>query len=322
MDYQRLILLFIFGFSVLMLWEAWQKETRPAPQAAAAQQAVPAPGVPEPAKPGAGPAALPAAVPGSAAPAVKGETVRVRTDLLAAEIDTVGGTLKRLELLKHKDSTDPNKNFVLLGPEHQYEAQSGLTGDGPNHRALWKAEALQYELQQGNDKVEVRLTASAPNGVSATKTYTFRRDSYLIDVAMDVRNDGKQPASPYVYFQSTHDGKGAADANKLAQSFGAQSFVGFAVYSADKHFQKVHPSDIDKAKVDAQLRADNGWLAVVQHYFVSSWIVADKTQREYVFEKRPDGVYVGRVLVPLGTIAPGASARTAVELYAGPQENR
>ena len=322
MDYQRLILLFIFGFSVLMLWEAWQKETRPAPQAAAAQQAVPAPGVPEPAKPGAGPAAAPAAVPGSAAPAVKGETVRVRTDLLAAEIDTVGGTLKRLELLKHKDSTDPSKNFVLLGPEHQYEAQSGLTGDGPNHRTLWKAEALQYELPQGNDKVEVRLTASAPNGVNVTKTYTFRRDSYLIDVAMDVRNDGKQPASPYVYFQSTHDGKGAADANKLAQSFGAQSFVGFAVYSADKHFQKVHSSDIDKAKVDAQLRADNGWLAVVQHYFVSSWIVADKTQREYVFEKRPDGVYIGRVLLPLGAIAPGASARTSVELYAGPQEDR
>ena len=322
MDTQRLILLFIFGFSVLMLWEAWQKETRPAQPAAAAQQAVPVPGVPEPAKPGAGPAAPPAAVPGSAAPAAKGETVRVSTDLLAAEIDTVGGTLKRLELLKHKDSTDPTKNFVLLGPEHQYEAQSGLAGDGPNHRTLWKAEASQYELQQGKDKVEVRLTASAPNGVNVTKTYTFRRDSYLIDVAMDVRNDGKQPASPYVYFQSTHDGKGAADANKLAQSFGAQSFVGFAVYSADKHFQKVHPSDIDKAKVDAQLRADNGWLAVVQHYFVSSWIVADKTQREYVFEKRPDGAYIGRVLLPLGAIAPGASARTSVELYAGPQEDQ
>jgi len=322
MDTQRLILLFIFGFSVLMLWEAWQKETRPAPPAAAAQQAVPVPGVPEPAKPGAGPAVPPAAVPGSAAPAAKGDTVRVSTDLLAAEIDTVGGTLKRLELLKHKDSTDPSKNFVLLGPEHQYEAQSGLAGDGPNHRTLWKAEASQYELQPGKDKVEVRLTASAPNGVNVTKTYTFRRDSYLIDVAMDVRNDGKQPASPYVYFQSTHDGKGAADANKLAQSFGAQSFVGFAVYSADKHFQKVHPSDIDKAKVDAQLRADNGWLAVVQHYFVSSWIVADKTQREYVFEKRPDGAYIGRVLLPLGAIAPGASARTSVELYAGPQEDQ
>src|SRR5262245_28309678 len=119
MDTQRLILLFIFGFSVLMLWEAWQKETRPKPAPAAVQQGVPAPGVPAPAKPAAAAPAAPGAVPSAAAPAAQGEIVRVRTDLLVAEIDTVGGTLKRLELIKHKDSADPNKNFVLLGPEHQ-----------------------------------------------------------------------------------------------------------------------------------------------------------------------------------------------------------
>jgi YidC/Oxa1 family membrane protein insertase len=321
MDTQRLILLFIFGFSVLMLWEAWQKETRPKPVPVATEQTVPAPGTAG-AKPGATAAGAPAsAVPGTAT-AAQGETVHVRTDLFIAEIDTAGGTLKRLELLKHKDSTDPTKNFVLLGPEHQYEAQSGLTGDGPNHRTLWKAEALQYELLQGKDSVEVRLAANAPNGLSVTKTYTFRRNSYLIDIAMDVSNAGKQPAAPYAYFQFTHDGKAAADANKLAQSFGAQSFVGFAIYTAEKHFQKIHASDIDKSKVDAQLRADNGWLAMVQHYFVSSWIIADKTQREYVFERRQDGVYIGRAIVPLPAIAPGASARTSVELFAGPQEEQ
>src|SRR6185369_16439374 len=147
-DTQRLILFFIFGFSVLMLWDAWEKEHRPKP---VAQVSAPATVQSPAAKPEAQPAAAPAAarasdgsVPGAAAPATKGETIVVRTDLVVAEIDTLGATLKRVELLKHKDTKDSAQNLVLLGPEHQYEAQSGLTGEGgPNHRTLWS-------LQPGN----------------------------------------------------------------------------------------------------------------------------------------------------------------------------
>src|SRR5207248_5400577 len=133
MDTQRLILLFIFGFSVLMLWEAWQREHRPTPPATVQQPSVPA----SPTTPKAGAPAAPSAPgtiggPASTAPA-SGETVRVTTDLVVAEIDTLGGTLKRLELLRHKDSADPDKNFVLVSPAHLYEAQSGITGEGgPN----------------------------------------------------------------------------------------------------------------------------------------------------------------------------------------------
>ncbi len=332
MDTQRLILLFIFGFSVLMLWEAWQKETRPkpVPDRPTAQQGVPTPQQ----APGTAPktgtpattgklAAPPVAVPGDAAAPAKGETVRVRTDLIAAEIDTQGGTLKRLELLKHKDSADPNRSFVLFGPEHQYEAQSGLTGDsGPNHRTLWRSRSLEYALDASNDAIEVRLSSAGRDGVSVDKIYTFRRDSYVIDVSLEIRNQGPAPVAPYAYLQFTHDGKPAADANTLAQSFGAQSFIGFAVYTAEKAFEKIHPSDIDKGKIDAQKRAENGWLSLVQHYFVAAALVPDKVAREYAFEKRADGIYVGRVLVPVAPIAPGASARVTVPLYAGPQEQR
>src|SRR5688500_20237906 len=118
MDTQRLILLVIFSFSLLMLWEAWEKEKRPmpAPAAPTVQQGVPAPAKPPPAQ-------TSAAVPGTDAPA-KGELVRVSTDLIVAEFDTLGATLKRVELLRHKDSNDLSKPLVLLGPEHQYEAQS------------------------------------------------------------------------------------------------------------------------------------------------------------------------------------------------------
>jgi len=328
MDTQRLILLFIFGFSLLMLWEAWQKETRPKP-VPSVQQGVPtSKGVAEPAKPVGTPAApavqgAPAGIPGAVTAAAQGETVRVRTDLFVAEIDTLGATLKRLELLKHKDSADPPKSFVLLGPEHQYESQSGLAGEGgPNHRTLWQADAKEFALQSGTDTLSVRFRSTGRDGISTEKIYTFKRDSYVIDVTLLVRNQGAAAFTPYAYFQLTHDGKPAADANTLAQSFGAQSFIGYAIYTADKAFQKVHPSDIDKSKIDAQLRTDNGWLAFVQHYFVSAWLIPEKLAREYAFEKRSDGVYVGRSLIPLAPLAPGAESSVTLSLYAGPQEQQ
>ncbi len=326
MDTQRLILLFVFGFSVLMLWEAWQKESRPQPAPAAqsaAPRGVPGPAaVPAPNSSQANPAPTPSSVPGTTS-ASQGEAIRVQTDLFVAEIDTLGGTLKRLELLKHKDSADPSKDFVLLGPEHEYEAQSGLTGEGgPNHRTLWRAEARDYKLEDGKDVLEVRLSASGRDGLEVNKVYTFHRNRYLIDVTLEVQNKGSTPVSAYAYFQLTNDGKPAKDANTLAHSFGAQSFIGFAIHSKEKNFEKIHPADIDKNKVEAIKRADNGWLAFVQHYFVSAWIFADGVTREYVLEKRADGAYVGRSLVAVPTLAPGSSAQVKAELYAGPQEQQ
>jgi YidC/Oxa1 family membrane protein insertase len=327
MDTQRLVLLVIFSFSLLMLWEAWEKEKRPKPAATppAAQQSVPAPSKPPtpaaaatpgaPAKP-----AAPAAVPSSAA-AAKGELVRVRTDLLVAEIDTLGGTLKRLELLKHKDSADPTRNFELFGPAHHYEAQSGITREGgPNHLTVWSASARDVALEPGKDAVEVRLTGTGRDGVRVEKVYTFKRNSYVIDLALEVQNRGSESLAPYAYFQLTHDGKPTSNVNTVAETFGAQSFTGFAIYTDEKAFEKIHPSDLDKAKFER--RAESGWMAFVQHYFVSAWIVPEKVVRDYGALKRNDGLYSGNVVVQPGAVAPGASAQIKVSLYAGPQEQR
>ena len=325
MDTQRLILLVIFSFSLLMLWEAWEKEKRPkpAPQAPAAQQGVPVPGKPAPPAaqaPGVAPKPAPAAVPAAAA-AAKGEIVRARTDLLVAEIDTLGGTLKRLELLKHKDSADPTKNFVLFGPDRSYEAQSGITREGgPNHLTLWTASAREVALEPGKDTVEVRLTGAGRDGVSVEKVYTFKRDSYVVELSLEVQNRSSESLTPYAYFQLTHDAKPTSNVNTVAETFGAQSFTGFAIYTAEKAFEKVHPSDLDKAKFER--RADNGWLGFVQHYFVSAWIPPDKLVRDYGALKRNDGLYSGNVVLQPGTLAPGASAQVKVSLYAGPQEQR
>jgi YidC/Oxa1 family membrane protein insertase len=326
MDTQRLILLFIFSFSLLMLWEAWEKHNRPKPAAvaagAAAPQGVPAPAAPASAapKPGAVPAAAPG-VPG-AATAAGGETLRVTTDFLVAEIDTLGATLKRLELTQHRDSNDPTKNYPLLGERHRYEAQSGLTGEaGPNHRTLWRAEPGARSLEAGQDTLEVRLTAEGRDGLQVQKVYTFRRSSYLIDVALELRNAGAAALAPYAYFQLTHDGKPDSNSNTVAETFGAQSFTGFSIYSDERKFEKVHLSDLDKNKADYLKQAKDGWLAFVQHYFVSAWLAPQGVARDYVAEKRQDGTYAGRMLVP-ASVEPGATARVAVALYAGPQEQR
>src|SRR6185295_11915713 len=207
---------------------------------------------------------------------------------------------------------------ALLGSEHHYEAQSGLTGEaGPNHRTLWIAQPGSTILKDGQDTVEVRLAAQGKDGLAATKVYRFKRDSYVIDVALEIRNAGAGPVTPYAYFQLTHDGKSSADANAIASTFGAQSFNGFAIYSEEKKFQKVELPDIDKGKADFVKQGTDGWFAYVQHYFVSAWLPAAKIAREYAIEKRADGVYVGRTLVSAGQIAPGASATVNVPLYAG-----
>src|SRR4029079_18443676 len=149
-----------------------------------------------------------------------------------------------------------------------------------------------------------------------------KRDSYVIDVALELSNGGTAAVSPYAYFQLTHDGKSSADANAIASTFGAQSFNGYAVYSDEKKFQKVQLTDIDKGKADFLKQSSDGWIAYVQHYFVSAWLPPAKIAREYAVEKRPDGVYAGRVLIAAGPIAPGARATGPVSLYAGPQEQQ
>ena len=327
MDTQRLILLFIFSFSLLMLWGEWDRYNRPKQPAESAQpqtQGVPAPAQQAPAGQAKPPAAsVPAATPAEkGAPAGKGEILQVTTDLVVADIDALGGTLRRVELRRHKSSADAKSNFVLLGPEHHYEAQSGLAGEGgPNHRTPWRVEPGERSLAEGRDTVEVRLTASGKDGLEVQKVYTFRRNSYVIDVALEVRNAGSAPASAYTYFQLTHDGKPEGNRNTVAETFGARSFTGFGIYTDEHKYQKVHPSDLDKNEHEHVKQADDGWLAFVQHYFVSAWLPPKGTTRDYVTEKRGDGTYAGRVMIPV-SVAPGDTARVTAPLYAGPQEQK
>lgn len=325
MDTQRLILFFIFSFSLLMLWDAWQKEQQPKPVPAAATRT--APGVPTPAKPLATAPAAPSApsapsagaataVPGAAATSAPSEKVQISTDLLVADIDTLGATLSRLELRKHKDALDADKNFTLLGPKHSYSAQSGLIGEGlPTHRTSWRALPGERTLGAGSDRLQVRFAADGPGGLVVEKTYTFHRNSYLIDVAFELKNGGGAPVAAYAYYQMARDDKPPAGQNRMMYVY-----TGPVYYTKERAFHKVSFSDVEKDKADLPKEAHDGWIGMMQHYFVSAWLPAENTAREFYARKLADGDYAAGVILATPQVAPGGTARVSVQLYSGPEE--
>jgi YidC/Oxa1 family membrane protein insertase len=328
MDTQRLILFIVFSFSLVMLWDAWQKEQRPptpASQQAPANgapggAAIPTPTTPTPttAAPSASAPTTPS-VPGAGAAeaqAPRRELIRVKTDLYTVEIDPLGGDLVRLTYLRYRDPGDPDKDFSLLTPEHQYVAQSGLIGPGlPNHKTLYSVEGPpQRVLAEGEDKTTVRLTATSPDGTKVVKSLTFTRGSYLIDITQEIVNSTAAPLTAHAYFQLTRDSKAPPGDSAMVSTF-----TGPALFNDKDKYVKLSWSDIDKGKAHFTKEANNGWIAMVQHYFVAAIVPPADIPREFYTRKIGDNVYSAGVIVPV-SVPPGGSASISVPLYAGPQD--
>jgi YidC/Oxa1 family membrane protein insertase len=320
MDTQRLILFAIFSFSALFLWERWQAEQRPTPPPAASKSSKEA-AVPSPAKPTEGTAASSPSVPGGTGPQAAGERIEIKTDRYVANVDTLGGAITLIALADHRDTEDASKPYRLLqqNDNRTFIAQAGLLGDGfPNHRTLWQPLPGPHELAAGADKLELKLAATAANGDKVVQTLTFRRGSYLIDVGFELTNAAAAPLSPFAYFQLTRDTK-----TPVAQSSWApSSYTGPVLYNETDKYKKIEFADIDKGKARFTEKADNGWIGMVEHYFVAAWLPPEtnKISREFYVKKLDNGLYSDGVILPMGTVAPGASSSVTVPLYVGPQE--
>ncbi|MFO1415674.1 MAG: membrane protein insertase YidC, partial [Burkholderiales bacterium] len=325
-------------------WTAWQQEHAPPPPSKAAQQpaqgnAAPAKDVPAPQAsgapatvPGSVPAAAPAtpgAVPGaaSAASAAAAPRVTITTDLFTADVDTVGGVISLVSLAKHQDATDPTKPYRALqrNAERTFVAQAGLIGAGmPNHQTQWEALPGPRELAPGKDRVELRLAATAPDGSKVVQILTFHRGSYLIDVAFDITNASGQPIAPEAYFQLLRDTKQAVVQSSMAPA----SYVGPVVYNDKDNFKKIEFGEIDKQAADPNRKpaftksADNGWIGMIEHYFVAAWVPPQDApvQRQYYTNKLDGGLYTAGVRYAAGSIAPGATGEIRASLYVGPQD--
>ncbi|QDX81955.1 membrane protein insertase YidC [Denitratisoma sp. DHT3] len=308
MDNRRLILLLIFSFSILMLWDAWQKHTMPKPQAGSTVAANSAAAVPVPSASKPTPGVVPQGA--TAAASANVAKVTVRTDLFVAEISAQGGDLTHLELSKHLATDDPTRHFVLFDSDgqHTYLGQGGLIGEGlPNHKSLWQLKPGPVELAPGQDTLQVSLEAPASEG-TVVKTYTFHRGSYLIDVAYQISGDAR---ADHAYFQTVRDDKPAEASSK---AMGVSTFTGPAIYTEEGKFQKASFEDIAKGKNKHVAKANDGWIAMVQHYFVSAWLPEGNGEREFYTRKLEGSLYAAGVIVPV------SGGKAEVKLYAGPQE--
>ena len=315
MDTQRSALLIVFMFSLFMLWDGWQRQSQPpaaqAPAAAAAQSAgaqAPVPTV----SPNAGAAAVP-----PVAVATQKAAVRVETDLFIADVSAEGGSLIRLELLKHRAGPESTGNFVLLdnGGQHLYHAQSGLIGQGlPTHKTLYQLPEGELKLADGQDSAELRMTAPGPEGVTVTKVLVFHRGSYNIDTRYEIANASGAPINAHAYFQVLRDGQKISAGTSMLSTF-----TGPAFYTEEGKYQKVEFADIDKEKAKYVTKAQDGWVAMVQHYFVSAFIPAPGIEREFFARKVANDLYTAGVVVPVPSAAPGATSTISVPLYTGPQ---
>ena len=342
-DIRRTILWVIFGFSMVLLWDQWQvfngnKATffpAPTTSSAPAAKAPASAAVPLPtgasSVPGTSAATNTVATNVQTVPTTAGsgttttvsgprERVVVTTDVLKLAFDTEGGSLVHAELRKHVDMADKAKGFVLLDDSatRVYLAQTGLIGATalPTHKTPMTVTG-DRDLKDGAAELTLRFESPDLGGVKLVKTWTLKRGAYDMAVRHEIVNTGTAPVSPQLYLQLVRDGN-----KPPGESSFYSTFTGPAIYTEAQKYQKVEFSDIEKGKADFEKTASNGYIAMVQHYFASAWLLADGLKRELFMRKVDTNLYAVGMITPLGEIAPGQSKTVEAKFFAGPQEEK
>jgi YidC/Oxa1 family membrane protein insertase len=358
-DLRRTLLWVVFTMSLVLLWDKWTVHTGQPSMFGGSTKVATAPAAASPgstanAVPGAGSAALPtaaasvpaspaspAAAPSAAtAPAGGGEKITLTTDVVKATFDGQGGTLMRLELLNYQDSlhrrwyepfvtlfsSQPERarlpNVVLFdhGGRRVYEAQTGLITAQPgvalpNHLTQMTPVVGERTLADGSNELQIRFESPAIDGVRLVKTYTLKRGDYAIGVTHEFINDSANPVSPQLYLQLTRDGNPPE-----GESSFYFTFTGPALYTDAGKFHKIDFKDIEKGKAEVPGSTNNGWVAMVQHYFASAWLLPPNQLREFRVAKVADNLYSIAMVVPLGEVAAGGRKTLQSTLFAGPQQ--
>ncbi|BCX55316.1 MULTISPECIES: membrane protein insertase YidC [Comamonas] len=328
-DIRRTILWVIFGFSMVLLWDKWQIHNGKKPTFFPSPQTVSAPAaadvkpadvsVPQPAA-----AASAGDVPGAANTAAQPaaavtprQDVIVGSDVMRLTFDSEGGTLKHSELLKYSDTVDDKKLMQVFeeNAKRVYLGQTGLIGGNfPTHKTPMTVMPGERELKDGQDSVQVRFESADQGGVKLVKTFTLKRGSYAVDVQHDVVNTGSTAVNPQLYMQLVRDG------NKPEhESTFYSTFTGPAVYTDAKKYHKVEFKDIESGKAEVDKASPNGFVAMVQHYFASAWLLADGIQRDNFVRKVGDNLYAVGMITPVGTVEPGQTKTVSSRLFSGPQ---
>lgn len=267
------------------------------------------------------------------APAASGESqaatperiVRVRTDVLEMEIDRLGGDIVRLALLTYPRQVDtPDQPFILLerSAGRTYVAQSGIVGangtDSAEGRPTWNVEKAEYQLLDGEFDLNVDLTLTQENGTEIIKRFTFERGSHLVRQSHIIRNNSNVPWQGALYGQIKRDG--SDDPGKATGGFAPMpTYLGAAYWSSEKPYNKLTLKDMRQDNL--RMTEQGGWLAMIQHYFLSAWVPDNNHRHAYssVYRQNADE-YILRFVSPTTTVAPGEEGVLYAEFYAGPKQ--
>lgn len=310
------VLLALLGF---MLFQAWQHDhppvAEPEPQAKAmsiAQSTPPSAAVPATTAP-----AQPTAIT-AGAKQTTGQLITVTTDVLEVQIDTQGGDMVQSKLLHYPESLGSSQSFILLNNDEKtrYIAESGLLSpEGPDTtagQALFTAAQTTYTLAPDQNQLQVTLNWNK-NGLSIAKIFTFTRNSYEVKVSYKVDNQSSQSWSGQLYTQLARTDTPPASHGGLVN---LATYFGAAVGSEKKAFQKITFKDMKNNNFN-QVTQD-GWAAMIQHYFIGAWIPDKTATSTYYSQVTPTGLYsIGMLGTPF-TVTPKSTGSTEAKLYIGP----
>lgn len=331
-DIRRTILWVVFGFSLVMLWDQWQihngkPTTFLTNRSSTTEKSTSSAGASELAAKSSLADSnsiknITQAVPASS-PYKK---IEISTDVFKITFDSEGGNVVGAELLRHKDAHHAGQNVKLLidNDESVYIAQSGLISSTaktdlpntllPNHKTPMRFSGGK-SLQEGEEALVVKFESEPVGDLTLVKTYLFKRGSYVVEVQHDIYNRGGLSISPKLYLRLLRDGK-----KPEGESAFYSTFTGPAFYTLEKKYQKISFEDIEKEKIEQN--TTDGYIAMVQHYFASAWLIENEQQRTIYAEKIDKKYFAINMVVPLLNISPREKLTHTSRLFIGPQEEK
>ncbi|MBE9563457.1 MAG: membrane protein insertase YidC [Proteobacteria bacterium] len=332
MENTRLILVMALAFVLLLMYQAWHEDYPPTPTVVSStgvtstktpDTSIPsAPSIPESSElPSVGPSSaieLPIAT--TARLLNTKERIHITTDVLQLEIDTIGGDIRKINLINYPVAVKtPEQPFELLNDQlpNVFVAQSGLLPEthAPTHKAIYQADKLNYKLE--GDTLEVKLRWQSDKPISVDKIYTFQRGSYIVNVKHVLNNKSDKPWKGRLYGQFQRTETTLAGDSKFLYTY-----MGGAISSPDERYEKISFSDIKDGDFNRENRNswEGGWIAMLQHYFVSAWIPVPEQQYKYYTNlQNPGSRHILGLYGPEQTVAPYTKQEFKIQFFAGPK---
>lgn len=249
--------------------------------------------------------------------------ITIKTQTLSLTIDLIGGDIIKAELLQHSvDIERPNTPVKILQNdiERIYVAQSGIVGiDGPDAkttgRPLYLTEKDNYDIEENEEELRVPLLFEDENGVKITKTFILKKNSYQVNIEHKIENTNKKQWSGNLFAQIKRDN--TIDPLADTSLFAMKPFLGAAYWTPEKKYNKLSLTDIKEEPL--KTTHQGGWVAFVQHYFISAWIAPKETNNIFTTRVNSKNENIIGFTTDTIIVEPNETRTISHSFYAGPK---